>query len=93
MDDIELIKQVKARYCRLMDTKDWDGYRQVFCDDVTMDTTESGGNVVIGADAFLAFLVETLTGVTTVHQCHTPEIELTSATTATGIWARVPEEH
>jgi uncharacterized protein (TIGR02246 family) len=87
MNDIEAIKQLKARYCRLMDTKDWDGYRQVFTDDVTMDTTDSGGNVITGADAFLEFLVPTIGDVVTVHQCHTPEIDITSPTTATGIWA------
>ena len=34
MDDIEAIKQLKARYCRTMDTKDWAAMRQVFADDV-----------------------------------------------------------
>jgi uncharacterized protein (TIGR02246 family) len=87
MDDIEAIKQLKARYCRLMDTKDWAGYRQVFTDDVTMDTTDSGGNVITGADDFLEFLVPTIGDVVTVHQCHTPEITITSPTTARGIWA------
>ena len=87
MDDIEAIKQLKARYCRLMDTKDWAGYRQVFTDDVTMDTTDSGGNVITGADDFLEFLVATIGDVVTVHQCHTPEIDITSPTTASGIWA------
>jgi uncharacterized protein (TIGR02246 family) len=87
MDDIEAIKQLKARYCRLMDTKDWAGYRQVFTDDVTMDTTDSGGAVITGADQFLEFLVAAIGEVITVHQCHTPEIDITSPTTATGIWA------
>src|SRR4051794_17533109 len=48
--DIELIKQLKGRYCRTMDTKDWDGMRRVFTDDVEMDTTESGGGLMVGAD-------------------------------------------
>ncbi len=87
MDDVQAIKQVKARYCRTMDTKDWAGMRQVFADDVTMDTTASGGGVIAGADDFMAFLEEALAGVVTVHQCHTPEIELTSPTTAKVIWA------
>jgi uncharacterized protein (TIGR02246 family) len=87
MDDLEAIKQLKGRYCRTMDTKDWAGMRQVFADDVTMDTTDSGGNVMTGADDFLAFLLETIGECVTVHHCHTPEIELTSPTTATGIWA------
>ncbi|MBK6739384.1 MAG: nuclear transport factor 2 family protein [Haliea sp.] len=44
-DDIEAIKQLKARYFRTMDTKDWPAMRQVFCDDVVMDSTASGGSV------------------------------------------------
>jgi uncharacterized protein (TIGR02246 family) len=87
MDDLEAIKQLKARYFRTMDTKDWDGMRAVFADDVVMDTTESGGGVVTGADEFMAFLRETLADVITVHHGHMPEIELTSPTTANGIWA------
>jgi ketosteroid isomerase-like protein len=87
MDDIEAIRQLKARYFRTLDTKDWDGMRQVFSDDVVVDTTASGGGVVEGADTFLGFLRDILGDVVTVHQGHMPEIELTSATTATGIWA------
>ena len=87
MDDVEAIKRLKARYFRTMDTKDWVGMREVFTDDVVVDTTESGGGVIVGADAFMAFLRETLADVVTVHHGHMPEIELTSATTATGIWA------
>lgn len=87
MDDITAIEQLKARYFRTMDTKDWAGMRELFTDGVVMDTTESGGNVISGADEFMEFLQETLAGVVTVHHGHTPEIELTSSTTATGIWA------
>jgi uncharacterized protein (TIGR02246 family) len=87
MDDIEAIRQLKARYFRTMDTKDWAAMRQVFTDDVVMDTTASGGTVVTGADEIMAFLLGVIGDVVTVHHGHTPEIEPTSATTATGIWA------
>ncbi|MCB1690508.1 MAG: nuclear transport factor 2 family protein [Halioglobus sp.] len=87
MDDIEAIKQLKARYFRTMDTKDWAAMRQVFCDDVVMDSTESGGSVITGADTCVDFLQEVIGDVITVHHGHMPEIELTSATTANGIWA------
>jgi uncharacterized protein (TIGR02246 family) len=87
VDDVEAIKQLKARYFRMMDTKDWDGMRQVFADDVLIDTTDSGGRVVRGADDFMAGLRDLLADVVTVHHGHMPEIELTSDTTATGIWA------
>lgn len=87
MDDMEAIRQLKARYCRLMDTKDWAGFRQVFTDDTTVDSTDAGGSVVTGGDNFLEFLTAALDQVITVHHCHTPEIEITSPTTASGIWA------
>ena len=86
-DEIEAIKQLKARYFRTMDTKDWDGMRQVFTDGVVMDTSESGGGVVTGADEFMAFLRDVLADAVTVHHGHMPEITLTSDTTATGVWA------
>ena len=87
VDDIEAIKRLKARYFRTMDTKDWDGMRQVFADAVFIDTTDSGGRVVEGADEFMRGLRDLLADVVSVHHGHMPEIELTSATTATGIWA------
>ena len=87
MDDVEAIRGLKARYFRTMDTKDWAAMREVFTDDVVIDTTDSGGGVVAGADAFMDFLQETLAEVVTVHHGHMPEIEVTSPTTATGVWA------
>jgi uncharacterized protein (TIGR02246 family) len=87
VDDIEAIRQLKARYFRTIDTKDWAGLRDVFTDDVVVDSVESGGEVVTGIDEFLAFLPQALDGVVSVHHGHMPEIEVTSATTATGIWA------
>jgi uncharacterized protein (TIGR02246 family) len=87
LDDVEAIRRLKARYFRTMDTKDWVGMRAVFTDDVVIDTTDSGGGVVTGADAFMAVLRETLDGTVTVHQGHMPEINVTSETTATAIWA------
>jgi hypothetical protein len=91
VDDIEAIKRLKGRYFRLMDTKDWAGFRRLFTDDVTVDVSVDGAGVFEGVDALLAMLEPTLAEVVTVHHGHTPEIELTSPTTATGIWAM--EDH
>ncbi|WP_106400630.1 nuclear transport factor 2 family protein [Actinocorallia populi] len=87
MDDLEAVKQLKARYCRTLDTKDWDAMRRLFTDDVVVDTTGSGGGTVTGADAFMAFLRQALADVVSVHHCHTPEITIISPSEATGIWA------
>jgi hypothetical protein len=87
VDDVEAIKQLKARYFRLMDTKDWTGFREVFTEDVVVDVSADGAGVHEGVDVFLAMLVPILTDVITVHHGHTPEITITSETTATGTWA------
>ncbi|PXW28809.1 UNVERIFIED_CONTAM: SnoaL-like protein [Williamsia faeni] len=86
--DIEAIKQLKARYCRHLDAKDWQSWRGIFTDDFVSDTSESGGRVISGADAFVAYLRTQLGKPTqpTVHHVHAPEIELTGPTTARGIW-------
>ncbi|MEB4212227.1 nuclear transport factor 2 family protein [Mycobacterium sp. 94-17] len=86
---IESLKQLKARYCRYLDTKDWAAWRSIFADDFVSDTSEAGGTVIDGADDFVAFTRRALDrpNQPTAHQVHTPEIELTSATTARGVWA------
>ncbi|WP_328392733.1 nuclear transport factor 2 family protein [Nocardia sp. NBC_00416] len=87
MDDYEAIRALKARYFRLMDTKDWSGFRQLFCDDVVIDVSGSGGEVITGADVFVDFLTDRIGPAVTIHHGHTPEIELLTPTTAQGIWA------
>jgi len=85
--EIEAIKRLKARYCRFLDTKDWAAWREIFTDDFLSDTSQAGGKVIRGADDFVAFTHKSLGNRATAHQVHAPEIELTSATTARGIWA------
>ena len=88
---IEEIKQVKARYYRCMDTKDWAGFAAVFAPDATVDFTPEGGNPTewtpSGAANILAFVRKVLDRALTVHHGHMPEIEVTSPTTARAIFA------
>ena len=95
-DDLEAIRQLKARYCRFLDLKDVEGWRSVFTSDVVvkLDMAVSTGGAdpmtapaVEGADNFVAMVMGGLEQAATVHHCHTPEITLVSPTTATGIWA------
>ena len=87
--EIEAIKQLKARYCRYLDAKDWAAWRGIFTDDFFSDTSQAGGKVIEGADEFVAFTHASLgkPSQVTAHQVHAPEIELLSATTARGVWA------
>ncbi len=87
--EVESIKQLKARYCRYLDAKDWESWRGLFADDFVSDLGEVGGGVIVGADQFVTYTRRTIGKPTqsTVHQVHAPEIELTSTTTAQGVWA------
>ncbi len=90
LEAIEAIRQLKARYFRLLDTKDWDAWREVFTEDFEGEV--HGPHPVIafkGRDQMVETNRRVLAEAPTVHHGHTPEIELTSADTATGIWAMV----
>ena len=95
-DELEAIRQLKARYCRFLDAKDVDGWRSVFTTDVVvlLDMAVSTGGAdpmtappVEGVDTFVPMVLGSLEGAATMHHCHTPEIAVTSPETATGIWA------
>lgn len=93
---LEEIRGLKARYCRLLDTKDWNGWGKLFTREATLnvDTGVSTGGgdpkpmaELRGRAAIQSAISVALHDATTVHQCHMSEIALTSARTATGIWA------
>jgi SnoaL-like protein len=90
---IEEIKRLKARYFRCMDTKDWDGFAGVFAPDAAMDMTsempaeQEHEAITRGNQEIAAFVRSHVGDVVTVHHGHMPEIDVTSPTTATGVWA------
>ncbi len=87
--DIEEIRQLKARYFRLMDQKRWDEWLDVFVEDVRIDTPVDtpGQDPIVGRENVIAFLAPSLEGVITCHHGHTSEIAITGPDTASGTWA------
>ena len=84
---LEQIKQLKARYFRLMDTKQWGAMRALFSKDARLLDEESNTGWT-GRDAIIDGLARVLAPpVRTVHHGHMPEIELLSDTEARGVWA------
>ena len=55
-EDWVAIGETKARYCRCMDTKDWDGWADVFTEDLVLDTTPAGGYRIEGRDKVIAMV-------------------------------------
>jgi uncharacterized protein (TIGR02246 family) len=84
--DLEAIKQLKARYFRSIDRKEWDAFGDVFARDAVLEVPEVD-MVTTGRDAIVAFVSGALEGARTVHHGHMPEIELTGPDTARGTWA------
>ncbi len=80
------ICNVKARYCRCLDTKDWAGYADCFTDDVVIDTRQSGGPMFEGQAAAVAAIRGSIEAAFTVHHVHAPEITF-NGDTAHAIWA------
>ncbi|MGF6604074.1 hypothetical protein P3T23_008829 [Paraburkholderia sp. GAS448] len=93
--DIEEIKQLKAKYIRYGDTQQWEEFRRLFTEDfvgvfdiIPRASIEGANSVTIeGRDQFVEGMAGLLKGVRTVHQALLPEITLTSPTTAEGVWA------
>jgi hypothetical protein len=96
MDDYEAIRRLKARYCRFLDTKDYEAWKALFAPDVVvkLDMAISTGGAdgqtapdLNGLDEFVPVVLGGVEHAQTKHHVHTPEIDLTSDTTASAIWA------
>jgi uncharacterized protein (TIGR02246 family) len=88
--ELEAIKQLKARYFRCMDTKDWEGFAEVFTPEAELDVTEDAGadaGRVKGREQIVAGIQQVIGAARTVHHGHMPEIKLTGPDRAEGIWA------
>ncbi|MDP9117522.1 MAG: nuclear transport factor 2 family protein [Actinomycetota bacterium] len=83
--ELELIRQLKYRYLRNLDLKQWDEFGQT----LTVDVTASYGDRLSfsGREDVVAYMRQALGAgaIITVHQCHHPEITV-DADSATGRW-------
>ena len=89
LEDIELIKQLKHRYMRCLDTGDPEGLRKCLAEDVTIRYV--GGSYKIeaeGADEIVKMLSAGMYNdkYIGVHTVHHPEIEVHDESNASGIW-------
>lgn len=84
--DITAISQLKARYCRFIDTKQWEPFRGLFAKDANFEgfgSSPNGANV----DTFVRGVSGRLEQVVSIHHCHMPEIVFLDENNARGIWA------
>lgn len=85
---IEELKQLKARYFRCIDTKDWAGFASLFAADAVFDISDDLPDCVLqGPEKIAELAAASLHDAVTIHHGHCPEISLTSENSATAIWA------
>jgi len=79
--------QAKARYCRTLNTKDWDVFATVLASDVSLDLSDGNPDIepIVGRDNVIAAIRASVTGARTVHQVHIPEVEI-SGDEAHAVW-------
>lgn len=72
------LSQAKARYCRMLDTRDWQGLAALMTPDIEfgMSDGESEPTVTVGRTETIALLQSLVEGARTAHHVHMPEIEL-----------------
>ena len=85
--DIEAIKQLKARYFRFIDTKDWAAFRDLFTEDCTHYLPQDSPVPFMTNDDYFAMTQQLLTPGVTTHHGHMPEITFVSDIEAEGVWA------
>ena len=84
---IEEIKRVKSKYFYGLDHKDWDLWkREVWAPNGKLIVPEAS-NEAVGFDAVIAYVSASTADQISVHHGHMPNIEITSDTTASGVWA------
>lgn len=81
------IQQLKYQYFRLLDLKEFVALGQLLTEDCTA-AYEDGRSSFEGRDAIVRFLTDSLAdpGIATEHHGHHPEITVSSADSATGVW-------
>jgi hypothetical protein len=87
LEQVEAIKQLKARYFRYLDTKQWERWGNVFTADAVLRHPANRPEPIVGREAIVATVSTKLQESITVHHGHMPEIEILSDTEARGIWA------
>ncbi len=88
----EDLRALKARYFRLMDTKCWDEWADVFTEDLSAWVEDQAEVTYEGREQFVSSVRAALREAVTVHHGHMPELELDEwegdePVSAHGVWA------
>lgn len=88
------IANLRARYARFVDTKDWASLKLLFAQDVEYErvpiaSTSADTQIEThrGVDTMMSLVAKATEGLSSIHHCFMPEIEVNTSDEATGVWA------
>ncbi|WP_454882509.1 nuclear transport factor 2 family protein [Sphingomonas oryzagri] len=77
LETYDAIRTVKAKYCRFLDSKDWQGLESIFTPDIVLDVSEDTGKPPFeGREAAIDCIRWSVTDAKSAHQIHFSEITL-----------------
>lgn len=101
--DLESLRMLKARYCRTVDTKEWDEFATLFASDAVIGPIENGfppellaerppearvsTSPAVSVELFIVRARTNMGSVVTTHHVHQSEIRATAPDEAEGCWA------
>ncbi|MGK9199741.1 nuclear transport factor 2 family protein [Sinorhizobium meliloti] len=92
-DDSQAFDEIamrKARYCRYVDTKHWEKFRELFADAPTIRFVDPEGHTIhafTSVDEFVTTSASYLEGARTIHHVHNAEMERVAEGLVDAIWS------
>jgi len=90
MSNIDQVRTAKARYCRYVDTKQWDAFKALLLPNPELRFYNVAGELLYSFDnreAFVAVSRDFLANSHSIHQIHNEELTQVSATEIHAIWS------
>ena len=86
----EQVRAAKARYCRYVDTKQWEAFSELLVANPRIGIYDTANNLIVSfetREAFVAACQDYLAGTQSIHQVHNEELTQVSATEIHAIWS------
>jgi hypothetical protein len=90
MTPVEQVRVSKARYCRFVDTKQWEAFSELFIAAPEILIHDAADHLLVSFDtreAFVAACRGYLEGAQSIHQVHNDELTQVSDTEIRAIWS------
>jgi hypothetical protein len=87
---IESLRELKARYCRLADHKEWDQLADLFTEDAALCFYDASGQIrsrINGRDEIARKIGNRVGAAQPIHHIFSAEFVISSATEAQAVWA------